>query len=243
MDKLRTFYLIWTRTYVASLVGLGILIEKTVVPFLNTQLIANFWIDLAVKIVTSSTLFTLLYLGGESLIRNYIWKTKFFYKKLNLEGLWVGCSYYTNIEIEGEGIYKSNFQENSSTHFVNIYQDCLEIKIQSSTGNDFVNWGSNAADLTTTGTLKFAYEVKYGNEKKLNKKGAKGYEEMDIIQTNKKGLPILLSGIFSHCADGTKPIYRGKTLFFKKEFLNEINDTSIDKDFKLTIQQFRDENQ
>jgi hypothetical protein len=242
MDKLRTFYLIWTRTYAASLVGLGILIEKVLVPFLSTQIIATFWLDVTIKIVTSSTLFVLLYLGGEKLIRNYIWKSKFFYKQLNLDGLWVGCSYYTNIEIEGEGINKYNFQKNSSPHDVNIYQDSLEIKVQSSPGSDFVNWGSNAADLTTNGTLKIAYEVKYGNEKMLNKKGAKGYEEMDIIQTNKKGLPILLSGIFSHCADGTKPIYRGKTLFFKKEFLTEINEESLDEDFKTTIKELKNGN-
>jgi len=242
MDKLKTFYLRLVRAYAVILAGLGITIGEKILPLLHSQITNHAIVDFLIKFITSSLPFTLLYLGGEYLIRHQIWKMSFFYRDLDLSGLWVGCSYYTHIEIEGGGKNKGNFKEDSSSHFVNIYQDCLEIKIQSSTGKDFVNWGSNAANLTSDGTLKFAYEVRYGNEQKLSKKGATGYEEMSIIQKNKKGQPILLSGNFSHCADGTKPIYRGKTLFFKKEFLGEINDEFIDEDFKKTIQMFKDEN-
>ena len=243
MDKLRIFYLRFARTYAVILAGLGMTIGEKILPFLHSQITDYPVIDFIIKFITSSIPFTLLYLGGEYIIRNYLWKLSFFYRDLNLSGLWVGSSYYTHIEIEGEDKNKDNFKEENSSHLVNIYQDCLEIKIQSSTGNDFVNWGSNAANLTSDGTLKFAYEVKYGNEKKLSKKGATGYEEMSIIQKNTKGHPILLSGSFSHCADGTKPIYRGKTLFFKKEFLREIDSEFLDEDFKKTIQKFKNENQ
>ena len=35
--------------------------------------------------------------------------------------------------------------------------------------------------------------------------------------------PIILSGEFYHCANGNKPIFRGKTVFIKEGFFNEEN--------------------
>ncbi len=239
MEKLRTFYLRMTRTLAAAIAGLAITVGKDLIPFFQRTIVNIFWLELVIKLVTTSTLFFLIYMLGEFIIRQHLWKLRFFYRDIDLSGTWVGCSFYTHIEIAEDGKEKESFSKEDSTHYVKISQDCLSIKIATSEGSDYVNWGSLAAELSGDNDFRFAYEVRYSNEGKFKKRGAMGYEKMSISQRNKKGQPILLSGDFSHCADGTKPIYRGKTIFFREEFANEIKNEFIDPDFKQTIDKFK----
>ena len=231
MDKLRIFYQRYTKICVGLLIVGGVLIGKYVIPLIETNLVTTFCGKLLTVLVTSSALFGILFLGVSWLIKKWVWKL--FHNELNFSGVWEGRSYYTKIEIGKDGVSRNEKSNVVNSHCANIKQNCLEIQIETSHGPDILSWRTLATDLSD-GILRYAYEAQY-NEAKVGKKEAKGYEEMRVLQRNRWGKPILLSGVFSHCADGERPIYSGKVIFFRKENVEEINTEKLDPQFKAEI--------
>jgi len=231
MDKLRVFYQHYTRICAGLLAIGGVLIGQYVLPFIETHLVTTFVGKILTVFVTSSALFGLLFIGSCWIINKWAWTL--FHNKLNFSGKWEGCSYYTKIEIGKDGVSHNKKSNVVNSHSVNIKQNCLEIQIETSHGPDILSWRTLATNLSDD-ILRYAYEAQY-NEAKVGKKEAKGYEEMRVLQRNRWKKPILLSGVFSHCANGERPIYSGKVVFFRKENVEEINTEKLDPQFKAEI--------
>jgi len=233
MDKLRLFYTRWTKVLASILGGFGIIIGKDILPFIETQFADTKFIGILTAIITSSVIFGGLFILGCLFIRHCFWKL--FYMKINVSGKWQGRTYYTEIKIDEEGKSNQDKLNKVSLHNANIKQNCLELQISPSSGEDYNNFKSLAINLSDD-ILRYAYEVKY-KEKNLIKRKAVGYEEMEILQWH-WGTPILLSGVFSHCADGEKPVFCGKALFFKGKYAEKIDTENMDDDFKKEIEKY-----
>ncbi|WP_349027675.1 hypothetical protein [Methyloglobulus sp.] len=181
-----------------------LLIDNILVPFL----IATFGKD-HITVTTASFLtsrFVVLaaMVGGEILIRKYLWKIE--HPELDFSGEWEGETVYKVAHI---GVGPVPF---SSHHKVKITQDCLSIKISPSTSESYVNWGSLALELEGGDTLRYAYWVNYSDSSKFPEK-AKGYEEMKVTNRGEKDRPIQMTGEFHHCAQGMSPVYSGTVMF------------------------------
>jgi len=194
---------------------------------------------MTVKVLTSTTLFTVLFFTAEYLINKKIWRLNFpfLHRKLDFDGEWKGLTVYTHLEIESKNLNQDNFTEKESFHNINIKQDTRRIAITSSTGEDFT-WNSLAINLIECDhviELRFAYEVDY--QSKYNfASSSKGLEIMKVIKSDseKGNMPIAMSGEFYHCATGKKPIFRGKTVFIREGYLNQhvINSLNLPGIFK-----------
>jgi len=55
-----------------------------------------------------------------------------------------------------------------------------------------------------------------------------GYEEMEVVKYDSKSKkPILMSGVFYHCASGKKPVYRGNTIFIRASHQDLITENDL----------------
>lgn len=226
MDKLNEFYKSQLRTLTIFLAALAIFIVKVIIPEVAKLFPSRGVEDLIFdSVAPGSILFGIVFLVSERFIRNYLWKWKFFHQDLDFSGEWLGTTYYAHLEVESPKVVKKDFSPFYSQHKINIEQDCIRIAIVPSPGNDFVNWGSIATALNDDGSLKFAYWVVYNDPRKFPDQ-ARGYEEMKVLKRIHKK-PILMSGFFSHCAEGQSPVYRGKTIFVRKGYENLIFDQDL----------------
>jgi hypothetical protein len=99
-------------------------------------------------------------------------------------------------------------------HEVRIEQDCLSLRIAPTEAPEFVNWGSLALELAEGDTLRYAYWVNYKDPRFPEK--AKGYEEMKVIKYDGGMRPLVMTGEFFHCAQGSAPVYSGIVTFTRR---------------------------
>ncbi len=197
------------------------------------------------EILASTTLFSITFLIAEWLINKKIWRLKFpfLYSKYDCEGKWVGVTIYENLEIPSDQITFDNYRINGpkkSFHDIIIKQDAKSMALISSTGEDFI-WNSLAVNLVEVdGTIewRFAYEANYHSEFRFPN-SSKGLGIAKVIKYDDEDTlkPIVMSGVFYHCAMGYKPIFRGKTVFVRAGFLKEqlINSLNISNLMKVEL--------
>ncbi len=228
MKELKIFHSRFLRALVVGIAIFAVFIGKDVLTSLDLYFQNEFWINVISKIAVSSGLYSILYFGGEYLIKNHLWKL--IKRKLNYSGKWLGITYYTELKIPSSKVTFKNFQKFSSTHDVVISQNSLTIKIDGSLGNDYAGWKSIAMDIDEEGILKFVYQVDYEEKSKDDKSligTSIGYEYMRPVKRGFLGIPILLSGKFYHCATDKKPIYSGSTIFVRQNYFDKISEPDL----------------
>jgi hypothetical protein len=218
MDDLNRFYHKWLITGIAIVMLAVILLVKSLVPLLPQYLWRIPLQDAITEKVLSIGFLSALFYGVELFIRMLMWK--FVYPSLNLEGEWIGETFYTELEQPTAKITLKDFVQFSREHDVYIQQDCLHISIKPSKGASFTNWGSIVATIDKDANMKFLYWVNY-SDNSLFPGSANGYEQLSPTMFEdkpRKGIPILLTGYFGHCAGSEKPIYSGRTIFVRRGF-------------------------
>ncbi len=222
MNKLNLFYETTLQKLAAFVALVTILAVANLSPLIPTVL---FGIELQDKFkdgITSFGFISLLFLGGQWIIKTKIWKL--FYKELNFQGNWYGETFYTKLEQPTNKITLKEFTSFSKEHDVFIEQDCLHIAIQPSKGESYATWGSTAVYLKDDSTIDFLYWVNYSDSSKFPSTitGQETLSATKFTEKERKGLPILLTGGFYHCAGKEKPIYSGHTIFVRKGYENKI---------------------
>jgi len=109
MKKLNEFYSGWTKVLAVSIGTFAVLLVKDGTKFLDENFKDNKALKYVFNFLISGTFFSILYIIGEWLIREKLWKLKWFKKELDLSGEWHGWSYYSSVEIESETIKKDDF--------------------------------------------------------------------------------------------------------------------------------------
>jgi hypothetical protein len=177
------------------------------------------WLDLRnhmVGLATSGVVLSIMFLVGAWLIRTRAWK--WVQPGLDLDGEWLGETFYTRLEQPTTAVTSKDFHAFSREHDVHISQDCLGISIKPSKGASFTDWGSITGTLDRDCNFSFLYWVNYGDRDRFPKT-AHGYERLCATKHEKalrRGRPILLTGSFYHCAGMEKPIYSGNTVFIRR---------------------------
>ena len=97
---------------------------------------------------------------------------------------------------------------------LNLMQDCLSCKLSPMAAEPYaVNWGSIALEIDTENEkISYAYYINYSSPYFPCQK-VKGLEELRVTGRDEKNRPLMLSGTFSHCAMGQKPVYKGKVRY------------------------------
>src|SRR5438309_8297965 len=106
MKKLYDFYNGWTKTLAVLIAALAVFLMKDGTKFLDENFKDNKSLRFIFNFLISGTFFSILYFIGEWLIREKLWKLKWFKKELDLSGEWFGWSYYSSVEIESDIIKK-----------------------------------------------------------------------------------------------------------------------------------------
>jgi len=226
MNVLEQFYIKWLRICTAAIAIIVFLLFEFLVPHAPQDLFGLQLQKLLEYKLVSIGFLSSIFLVIELFIRKLMWKL--FYPGLNLEGEWIGETFYTQLEQPTSKTTLEEFVKFSSKHDVYIQQDCLHISIKPSKGASFTNWGSIAATIDSNANMKFLYWVNYSEDAKFPN-SANGYERLSATMfegEKRKGMPILLTGNFGHCTGAGKPIYSGKTIFIRKGYENciRIND-------------------
>jgi len=229
MNVLEQFYFKWFRISTAAIAIIVFLSLEFLVPHVP-KIIFGLQLQqlLEDKIVSIGSL-SFLFLVTEHIIRKLIWKRV--YPGLDLEGEWIGETFYTQLEQPTSKATLKEFTPFSSEHDVYIQQDCLHISIKPSKGASFTNWGSIAATIDSDTNMKFLYWVNYGEDAKFPN-SANGYEHLSATMfkgESRKGIPIMLTGNFGHCTGAEKPIYSGRTVFIRKGYENCIRMNDLPK--------------
>lgn len=225
MKELQKLYITLNRFLVVIIALIALFVGKDILAKFGLLESDKLILSLIGKVLVSSALYTVLYYGGEWLIKNQLWKL--IKGKFNFNGEWIGVTYYTSLGVPSSKVTKKDFKPFQKAHYAKIEQDCLNIEIKSSQGEEYVGFSSTSMNINEKGTLQFSYQVKYQGDltNPSNKlKGiARGYEELEIHKS--KGFfdkPILLSGKFYHCLTENKPLYSGSTIFIKKDSIGDV---------------------
>lgn len=214
MKELREFYIRWMIGLSVPIVLLCIYVAG-IIPNIISDYGETCWIVYLLKFLTSRLSILGILTALHFIVNNWLWTVKIIGKpRLDFRGIWEGETTYNKIYLS-----KINRELPFSTpHTVKIKQSCFNIELTPTRSEDFVNWGSLAANLSDDHTIQYAYWVNYTNME-IFPQEAKGYEELKAIEY-KEGKPIELSGKFSHCAEGQKPIYSGFVNFKRKTYKN-----------------------
>jgi hypothetical protein len=233
MDKLRDFYRTTTATCAVLLAVAAVYLVHTVEPYVSHQFGTGRVPTTVFKLLTSSTCFALLFALAEWLVRTMVWRWR--YPQWDYSGVWIGITTYEKVMVPSERVKPQGFRAFRSPHPTEIVQDdCMSIAIGRKDSPDFASWHSLACNLDADGDLEFAYAVEY-KERGTGTfpDSAVGYEKMSVAQlaTPKRRLPlpeflrgktpIRMVGTFAHCAFDNKPVYRGSTIFVRKDYVAE----------------------
>lgn len=209
MDNLLHYY----NTRLGGLVGFIVIwlvfVPNDLEPFLTSKLGASPWVARIDGVLTSKFFIVLMFVAGQYIIRRWLWKLE--RPRFNFEGEWEGKTTYARVWLSEAASYHSF----DSPHNVNIEQDCLSFKLSPTTGSEYVNWGSYAANLVDEATIRYAYFVRYSNLTRFPGE-VKGYEEMNVMRRGFRGRPQVLTGIFYHCVQDPGPVYSGRVIFKRK---------------------------
>jgi len=174
-----------------------------------------------------------LFLGGEWLLRRKVWKLV--YPRLDFEGWWLGRTTYA--AADGR---VGKHPPDPIHHEVYIDQSCISIAIlPTGTEHEFANWQSVAMNVLDSGSIGYAYRVRYHSQPGFPPE-ATGYEEMSVLEPRDKSLlhrnrPLHLSGGFGHADLGQTPVYRG-TAEFVRNFKHDRKDA---RDLKRRFRDYR----
>lgn len=218
MNVLEQFYRKWLRISTAAIAIIVFLSLKFLVPHAPQYLFGLQLQQLLEGKLVSIGILSFLFLGIELFIRKLMWKLV--YPDLNLEGEWIGETFYTQLEQPTPKATLKKFAPFSRKHDVYIQQDCLHISIKPSKGASFTNWGSIAATIDSDTNMKYLYWVNYSEDAKFPN-SANGYEHLSATMfkgKSRNSIPILLTGNFGHCTGAEKPIYSGRTVFIRKGY-------------------------
>jgi hypothetical protein len=190
----------------AAAVAFGaVAVETLLRPYVLQQLGAAHWGVTVIGYANSRPAIVGLLAAGVYLVRKVTWKIE--KPELNLSGRWRGETAFTVVR-SGSGA-----PGHVTTYDVSIEQDCLAIRIVPSRGDEFVNWGSLAIELSDKDTLRYAYWVTYSDSSRFPEGSVVGYEEVRVTGRDDRGRPIELTGTFDHCARGQTPLYSGHVRF------------------------------
>ena len=206
MEELRKYYVKRLAHLTVIIGALVFSVSVFLMPILKSIFGPDHWSASWVTNILRLVIISLFYLG-EKFIRKRLWKSE--KPEYNIDGEWEGITTY---ERGYNGSANVPFEK---THKVKFKQDCLNLKIATQEGIQYVNWGSHAINLIDNETLRYAYRVKYknGSEEGNEFPGeAIGYEEMSVVEWDKKR-PKKLTGDFYHCVKGEGPWYRGTVSF------------------------------
>jgi len=216
MKELLDFYTRTLAGFAVTIAASVVLVPHVVLPFLISKLGPNHWVISAANLLTSRFAIVLILALGAYLIQKWLWKLK--HSELNFDGEWEGETFYTHVWLGSADVpFKSK-------HKARIEQDCLHFMLAPTTGEQYVNWGSLAANLIDKNTIRYAYWVKYSDRNRFPAEVI-GYEEMRVIARGSMGRPEELSGNFYHCVQESGPIYSGTVIFRRKRrqgFLNSL---------------------
>ena len=201
MDELRKYYNSRFITLAISVVLLGIAITV----YENKFGIDSLW----AKILTSRPALLVILALGSTLINKWLWRVE--HPELDFMGEWEGETTYSTVHI---GSAPDNLPF-TSKHELLIDQDCSHFSIAPTNSNDYLNWGSLAANLQDKNTIQYAYWVNYKTHV-LFPDEAKGYEELKVTKRDTNNRPMELTGKFHHCVEGQKPVYSGTVKFQRK---------------------------
>lgn len=207
MENLLHYY----NTRIAGLVGALFLwiyfVPNTLEPQLHSIFGPHPLVGYFDYVITSRVAIVLMFAGGELLIRKWLWRLE--RRHFNFSGEWEGQTTYSRVWLNETGQALVPYE---SKHNVNMEQDCLSFQLSPTTGSEYVNWGSFAANLIDKDTIRYAYWVRYSNLERFPPE-VKGYEEMNVMRRNWYGRPEMLTGIFYHCIQDIGPIYSGRVVF------------------------------
>jgi hypothetical protein len=217
MDNLKDYYVNRIKELVVIIAMLSGTISSQVIPILTQEYASDSIIMWAIRVITSTAAFSALFIICENFIRNKLWKME--NPEYDFSGKWVGTSIYEIVEGDGP-------PPKPLVCELNVEQDCLSSKLSPVKGGPYAsNWGSIAfeIDLDKEG-LSYAYyanglsEAYYPSctNDRLPTQQIKGLEETKVIKRDEKKRPLELSGTFSHCAQGQKPLYRGTVNYKRK---------------------------
>ena len=204
MNQLTEYYQKRLLILTVLIVAVVLLVPNLLVPYLIDTFGKDHWSAKIADLLTSRFAIVCLFVAGEVVIRKWLWK--FEKSEFNFDGNWEGTTTYRYVRV---GKADVPFE---GKHRVMFEQDCLHFAIAPQPGDAFVNWGSLAINLADKDTVQYAYWVKYRDPSKFPDK-AIGYEEMKVIERDKKKKPQALSGEFYHCAQGLEPVYSGSVIF------------------------------
>ena len=216
MELLRYLYHLAIRIWAVVMALFSYVVVNYIAPKVPTSWSRHDIHNLIAGLATSGIVLSIMFLVGERLIRTKVWK--WIQPGLDLDGEWLGETFYTRLEQPTTAVTSKDFHAFSCEHDVHIAQDCLSISIKPSKGASFTDWGSITATLDRDCNFSFLYWVNYGDRVRFPTT-AHGYERLCATKHKKaprRGMPILLTGSFYHCAGGEKPIYSGNTVFIRK---------------------------
>jgi len=185
------------------------------------------------KFIVSGVVLGLLFIISEYLIRNKIWRLPFLYRRLDFNDKWLCITFY-----QDSSCSDYTFTSEPAYHSAKIRQDCQSIRIDPSPGDIFNNWSSVMMHLTESGGIAYTYDVQYTDG--IN---AKGYEELNVLQRYPRiiGKPILLEGLFAHCAFGQSDPRRGRAVFCSKNMFSEITiESKMAEHIKQSIKHYQE---
>lgn len=207
MKELLDFYTRTLAGFAVTIAASVVLVPHIVLPFLINKLGPDHWVISLANLLTSRFAIVLILGVGAYLIQKWLWKLK--HSELNFDGEWEGETCYTHVWL---GTTNVPFK---SKHKARIEQDCLHFMLAPTTGEQYVNWGSLAANLIDKNTIRYAYWVKYSDRNRFPAE-VNGYEEMRVTERGSRGRPEELRGNFYHCVQETGPIYSGTVIFRRK---------------------------
>ncbi|MFY0601640.1 MAG: hypothetical protein JXR03_18345 [Cyclobacteriaceae bacterium] len=206
MEYLHEYYGSRMITVTVVLLLSVLLIPTKLIPFLKGRYGSKHWYVKIMDALTSRTSVLIVITGAHFLINNYLWKLE--KPQYDFDGIWTGTTTYEKVLMGNE----PDTLPFTSEHELKIVQSCLDFELAPTDGEDYVNWGSEAANLSDRNTIKYAYWVRYSDLSKFPER-AKGYEVLKVLSRDSRGRPIELSGEFFHCAQGQTPVYNGRVIF------------------------------
>jgi hypothetical protein len=221
METLLRFYKKWMKY------GFGVVAALTL--FLGYEFPNN-----ATKYI--GFLVSLFFFVFEPLVSKWLWKI--FYSDIDISGVWNARTTYEEMTLTSsllpEGLPSYNLPK-SFAHEIKFYQDCMELKIELSEGENFPRFFSIAANLTKSSVkteISYAYEVEYHHESLSGcpENKALGIETMTIDRWKElngirkiiskigicKAKPTRMQGRFWHCVRPGGIAYRGSAEFTRE---------------------------
>jgi hypothetical protein len=172
----------------------------------------SMWVDLlrsglSMSVIAASFLFL------ERRVRTKLWKLA--HPELDVSGIWEGETTYQIQQVAGDGESAEGYEPETTPHEIQFVQDCLTLRVGPTVAHDYPgSWFSLVAGFGEN-QVRYAYRVNYGKSPR-RPSSATGYEELQLTALEKGQRPTELTGIFSHCAWGQKPVYSGTVRFNRR---------------------------